>query len=142
MRSSCICPSARATRGVAAGLLAAIAASCAIATLSALDRDRALPQYIRDRWDGSTGFQGGPVYAISQTVDGYLWIAAEKGLVRFDGLSFRLFQPTEPATGGDAVALQITPSSSSARFRQAIIFVTRRPFSSKRQISSKREQRS
>lgn len=122
MRSSCICPSARATRGVAAGLLAAIAASCAIATLSALDRDRALPQYIRDRWDGSTGFQGGPVYAISQTVDGYLWIAAEKGLVRFDGLSFRLFQPTEPATGGDAVALQITPSPDGtlwARLRRA-----------------------
>jgi len=33
------------------------------------------------------------VYAIAQTPDGYLWIGAEKGLIRFDGFSFRLFQP-------------------------------------------------
>jgi len=31
------------------------------------------------------GFPGGPVYAIAQTPDGYLWIGAERGLIRFDG---------------------------------------------------------
>ena len=46
-----------------------------------------------------TGFPGGPVYAITQTADGYLWIGAEKGLVRFDGLSFRLFEPRESRPG-------------------------------------------
>ena len=39
--------------------------------------------------DPRSGFPGGPVHAITQTTDGYLWIAAEKGLVRFDGLTFR-----------------------------------------------------
>ena len=34
------------------------------------------------------------MYGITQTADGYLWIAAEKGLVRFDGVSFRLFEPS------------------------------------------------
>src|SRR6185295_20404184 len=36
------------------------------------------------------GFPRGPVYAITQTSDGYLWIGTEAGLVRFDGISFRL----------------------------------------------------
>ena len=31
---------------------------------------------------------------LTQSRDGYLWIGAEKGLVRFDGLTFRLFEPT------------------------------------------------
>ena len=28
--------------------------------------------------------------------DGYLWIGAEKGLVRFDGMTFTLLSPTVP----------------------------------------------
>jgi len=47
------------------------------------------------------------VYAITQTRDGYLWIAAEKGLVRFDGLRFHLFQPLEPTSSTDTAALNI-----------------------------------
>ncbi len=30
--------------------------------------------------------------------DGYLWIGTEKGLIRFDGLSFRPFQQASPST--------------------------------------------
>ena len=52
---------------------------------------RELSQYIRDQWGSAKGFPGGQVYAITQTSDGYLWIGAEKGLVRFDGINFRLF---------------------------------------------------
>lgn len=61
-------------------------------TASAIDPVRELSQYIRDQWGSSKGFPGGQVYAITQTRDGYLWIGAEKGLVRFDGLKFHLFQ--------------------------------------------------
>ena len=68
---------------------------------TAADDQRALSQYLRDEWGADRGYPGGPVYAIAQTTDGYLWIAAEKGLVRFDGLTFKLFQPsgTSPGTG-------------------------------------------
>ena len=59
-------------------------------SVRALDAERAISQYLRDRWGSESGFPGGPVYAIAQTSDGYLWIGAEKGLVRFDGLTFRL----------------------------------------------------
>lgn len=41
-----------------------------------------------DDWDTAAGFPGGYVYAITQTADGYLWIATSKGLLRYDGLSF------------------------------------------------------
>jgi ligand-binding sensor domain-containing protein len=49
-------------------------------------------QYIRDHWGPDKGFPSGPVYAITQTTDGYLWIGTEAGLVRFDGLTFQLIQ--------------------------------------------------
>jgi len=64
---------------------------CLVHTAAAIDPRRELSQYIRDRWGSSKGFPGGQVYAITQTRDGYLWIGAEKGLVRFDGINFRLF---------------------------------------------------
>ena len=72
-------------------LLAGIAAACFVHKAEALDPNRTIPQYRADQWGDEQGFPGGTVYAITQTADGYLWIAAENGLVRFDGLSFRLF---------------------------------------------------
>src|SRR5687768_11738102 len=64
-----------------------------------------MSQYLRDRWDGDTAFPGGAVYAITQSRDGYLWIAAEKGLVRFDGVRFHVVQPDEGTTGGDSTVV-------------------------------------
>lgn len=70
---------------------------------AALDAERAIGQYLRDRWGSESGFPGGPVYAIAQTADGYLWIGAEKGLFRFDGLTFRQFDPGAGLKAGPAV---------------------------------------
>lgn len=58
----------------------------------AIDPDRAISQYVRDRWGVDQGFPRGPVYAIAQTTDGYLWIGTEAGLVRFDGTTFSLIK--------------------------------------------------
>src|ERR1700704_3406591 len=51
-----------------------------------------MSQYIHDRWGPERGFPRGPVYAIAQTPDGYLWIGTGAGLVRFDGWEFRLIK--------------------------------------------------
>jgi signal transduction histidine kinase/ligand-binding sensor domain-containing protein len=59
-------------------------------TAWAIDPDRAMSQYVHDRWGSEQGFPKGPVYAIAQTTDGYLWFATEAGLLRFDGWNFRL----------------------------------------------------
>ncbi|HTB15492.1 MAG TPA: two-component regulator propeller domain-containing protein [Bryobacteraceae bacterium] len=60
----------------------------------AIDPNRAISQYVRGHWGVSEGFPGGPVYAITQTEDGYLWIGTEAGLVRFDGRNFRTVKDT------------------------------------------------
>jgi len=59
---------------------------------NALSPNKAISQYLREEWSAEQGFPGGKVYAIAQTPDGYLWIGTEKGLVRFDGLRFQLFE--------------------------------------------------
>lgn len=59
-----------------------------IGTAYAIDPARLMSQYVRDRWGPERGFPAGPVYAIAQTPDGYLWFGMEDGLVRFDGVNF------------------------------------------------------
>lgn len=80
------------------GSLVWFGACLAVAILTtpvhALQPNRLITEYIRERWDGQRGFPGGSVNAIAQTMDGYLWLGTEKGLVRFDGLSFQLFNQT------------------------------------------------
>ena len=56
----------------------ALAGAVTITTsVRALDAERGLSQYRRDRWGSESGFPGGPVYAIAQTSDGYLWIGLD-----------------------------------------------------------------
>jgi ligand-binding sensor domain-containing protein/signal transduction histidine kinase len=79
-------------------LLAVLTMVCFAASANALSSNKAISEYIRDRWDAGAGFPGGPVNAFAQTPDGYLWIATEKGLVRFDGLNFVLIEHSESTT--------------------------------------------
>ena len=84
--------------------------------------ERALSQYIRNEWQSDKGFPGGQVFAITQTTDGYLWIGAEKGLVRFDGLRFQLFEPRGSAanSGPTVLGVAAAPDGSVwARLRGA-----------------------
>lgn len=79
----------RTIREIRRALLLCICAALSPHILSALDPNRTFGQYIITRW-GRESFPGGAINAIAQTPDGYLWIGAENGLVRFDGISFRL----------------------------------------------------
>jgi ligand-binding sensor domain-containing protein/signal transduction histidine kinase len=45
-------------------------------------------RYVHKQWNFENSLSGGPVRAITQTPDGYLWIGASKGVVRFDGFNF------------------------------------------------------
>jgi len=79
-------------------LLAVLTMVCFAASADALSSNKAISEFIRDRWDAGAGFPGGRVNAFAQTPDGYLWIATEKGLVRFDGLNFVLIEHSESTT--------------------------------------------
>lgn len=56
--------------------------------LLALDPKKPVDQYLVDQWEKSAGIPSNTVLSITQTTDGYLWIAVTKGLVRFDGIKF------------------------------------------------------
>jgi ligand-binding sensor domain-containing protein len=55
----------------------------------AMDPNRKLSQYVRERWGSEKGLSG-DVEAITQTPDGYLWIGTTTGLFHFDGTNFSL----------------------------------------------------
>ena len=57
----------------------------------ALSPDVAIRQYIHNSWQTDDGLPQSYVQAIAQTLDGYLWLATQEGLVRFDGISFTVF---------------------------------------------------
>ena len=74
----------------------------------AIDPDRAMSQYVHERWGTDRGFPPGPVYAIAQSSDGYLWIGTKSGLVRFDGMHFSLMRDS-PALLDSGSVLGLTP---------------------------------
>jgi ligand-binding sensor domain-containing protein len=86
----------------APGLVLWLAASFAGAAY-AIDPNRAMSQYIRQRWGPEQGFPRGPVYAIAQSTDGYLWVGTQAGLVRFDGLHFHLVRDVPGLLNGESV---------------------------------------
>ena len=79
-------------------MMAVLAVVCLPYPAYPVDPHRMLSQYIRDHWGVEKGFNAGSITSFAQTPDGYLWIGTEKGLIRFDGLTFRIFQQASPAT--------------------------------------------
>jgi ligand-binding sensor domain-containing protein len=78
------CPS-RGVR-VAAIVLGALASAL---PLEALEPGRAITQYVLESWIAKDGAPAGTITGITQTLDGYLWLATEgEGLIRFDGVTF------------------------------------------------------
>jgi signal transduction histidine kinase/ligand-binding sensor domain-containing protein len=115
--------------GIGACLGACALVVCLCVPTSALDSERDISQYLRNRWGSAQGFPGGPVHGITQSEDGYLWIAAERGLVRFDGLTFRLFQPSAQSPGTGPTVLGVSPDQDGsvwARLRGPAVFRMRR----------------
>jgi ligand-binding sensor domain-containing protein len=53
-------------------------------------------------WRIQDGFFGGAANAIAQTADGYLWIGTQTGLLRFDGIRFVPWTPTDRLRENDS----------------------------------------
>jgi PAS domain S-box-containing protein len=73
----------------------------------ALDPNRLPSQYVREQWTAETGFPGGAVNGMAQTADGYLWIGADRGLIRFDGFNFRPVSLAPIATASNVPIVQL-----------------------------------
>ena len=70
-----------------------LASSLLASPTLALDSSLQIGQYGHTSWTARDGYSLGAVFAIAQTPDGYLWLAGEFGLFRFDGLKFTRWQP-------------------------------------------------
>ncbi len=69
--------------------------------LYALSPEREITQYIHESWIDKDGLPVNTIVAVTQTPDGYLWLATEEGLVRFDGLRFVTYtEQNAPALPG------------------------------------------
>ena len=75
----------------------------------ALDPGRRITQYTRDVWLSKDGLPEGEILAVHQSKDGYLWLGTRRGLVRFDGARFRVYDATNteaiPSSAAQAVAM-------------------------------------
>jgi diguanylate cyclase (GGDEF)-like protein len=69
----------------------AVAALLAANPALALDPWRAVTQYRHDVWSTRDGLPQSSVEALAQTSDGYIWFGTQEGLVRYDGVRFRVF---------------------------------------------------
>lgn len=72
-----------------------LALSFAVSSVWAVDPSRRIAQYGHTFSRIQDGTFGGEPMAISQTTDGYLWIATLAGLVRFDGVRFVSWIPPD-----------------------------------------------
>lgn len=70
--------------------------------------------YVLDQWTAETGLPQNSVNAITQTPDGYLWLATFGGVVRFDGVTFTTYSAAHhPGIHSDrALALCVAPDSA------------------------------
>src|SRR5882672_10955288 len=64
---------------------------CLSETALALDPHAPLAHYGHDVWQREQGLPHNSIHSILQGRDGYIWLATEEGLVRFDGVRFKVF---------------------------------------------------
>ena len=68
--------------------------ACGVALLMTATVAAAQPRdYVVDVWDTDRGLPSSLVTSLAQTPEGYLWVATQNGLLRFDGLRFVAFDP-------------------------------------------------
>ena len=83
--------------------LASLALTFALAApVHALYAQKSISQFTHTAWSAKDGIPG-PVRAMAQTQDGYLWLGTEAGLYRFDGLRFTPYEPSRAHPHGPAV---------------------------------------
>jgi ligand-binding sensor domain-containing protein len=114
----------------ATGVLCAAFIALGSVPAKALDPHTALAQYGYQSWQTDSGLPQNTVHAIVQGRDGYLWIATEGGMVRFDGVDFRAYtRANAPGLPSDLIddlmedrdgTLWVSTSGGLARMRGGV----------------------
>lgn len=88
-----------------------------------LDPQRSPSEYVFDEWNAGQDFAFGAVHSLAQTPDGYLWVGAEAGLFRFNGITF------QPMSGRQAGGLPSGPVQQLATDSDGNLYVLGRDMS-------------
>jgi signal transduction histidine kinase/ligand-binding sensor domain-containing protein len=117
--------------GVAASVLAAGLLLALAPTGLALEPTTPLSSFGRQAWGMENGLPQNTVQALAQTIDGFVWLGTDVGLVRFDGNGFQVFDKnTSPALPGNDVrcllvtkdgALWIGTGEGLARWKDGVV---------------------
>ena len=110
-----------------------VLAACAADITRAVEPATPLANYGRQSWAMESGLPQNTVQALAQTRDGFVWAGTEAGLVRFDGVSFTVFdRNSTPALPGNDVrclletadgALWIGTSEGMARWKDGAVML-------------------
>jgi ligand-binding sensor domain-containing protein/signal transduction histidine kinase/PAS domain-containing protein len=77
-----------------------IAPACAVllsaGSLLALDPAKSVYQYNCQNWTRQNGLPADLIIGVTQTKDGYIWLGTQQGLVRFDGIDFKVMNIALP----------------------------------------------
>jgi diguanylate cyclase (GGDEF)-like protein len=79
-------------RGAIGRLAGALLLVLVASDAHAVDPNRPFHEYVRDTWSVEHGLPQLAAMSLAQTPDGYLWVGTQRGLARFDGVSFRTYQ--------------------------------------------------
>jgi len=72
--------------------------------MAALDPHKALAQYSASTWTQQQGLPQDAIHAITQTMDGFLWLGTDEGLARFDGYEFVTFNRERGALRSNSIS--------------------------------------
>ncbi len=91
-----------------------VAALAQVPALPSLDPNTPLTQFVLDAWGDENGLPHGNITSITQTPDGYLWLATAGGLVRFDGVRFVVYNfENTPVFQNNVLRALLTAADSS-----------------------------
>lgn len=72
-----------------------------------------LSQWVMDSWNMDSGLPQNTITSITQTPDGYLWLATRAGIARFDGIRATVFDRTKiPGLGTNIVTKLLTDGAN------------------------------
>lgn len=72
-------------------------------SLVALDPGKSVFQFNCQNWTRQSGLPANKINDVIQTNDGYLWLATQHGLIRFDGLEFKVVPINLAQAGSEEV---------------------------------------
>ncbi|MFQ5569698.1 MAG: two-component regulator propeller domain-containing protein [Rhodothermales bacterium] len=75
--------------------------------------DKAITQYTHRSWQIEDGLPQNTIYDIAQTPDGYLWLATMEGVVRFDGVTFTVFDRSNTLLESNRILSLLTDREGS-----------------------------